>query len=104
MGQPEPASPDLLAEVRQRAYQAIDQWLDSFLPLLNTPEAPTLLELSEHMFKTRSQLLGTCMQAILDHILSHYRQLRRTSCPTCARRLYRKRLEAKKLTTLHGTV
>jgi len=104
MGEPETTSPDPLAEVRQRAYQAIDQWLDSFLPLLSTPETPTLLELSEHLFKTRSQLLGTCLQAILDHILSHYTQLRQTSCPTCARRLYRKRLEPKKLTTLHGTV
>ncbi len=104
MGEPETTSPDPLAEVRQRAYQAIDQWLDSFVPLLSTPEAPTLLELSEHLFKTRSQLLGDCLQAILDHILSHYTQLRQTHCPTCARLLYRKRLEPKKLTTLHGTV
>ena len=104
MGQPEPASPDPLAEIRQRAYRAIDQWLDSFLPLLSTPQTPTLLELSQHLFKTRSQLLGACLQAILDHILSHYTQLTQTSCPTCARRLYRKRLEPKKLTTLHGTV
>ena len=104
MGELETASPDPLAEVRQRAYEAIDHWLDSFLPLLSTPESPTLLELSEHIFKTRSQLTGACLQAILDHILSHYTQLRQIDCPTCARRLYRKRLEAKKLTTLHGTV
>lgn len=93
---------DPLAKVREQAHQALDRWLDGFVPLLGGGQPPTLMDLSDHLFASRPQLLGPCQQAVLDHIMETYHDLRCTNCPHCDRRLYRKRLQEKQLTTLHG--
>jgi len=102
-----PASPnsddDALAQVREQAHRALDSWLDGLAPLLAGGQPPTLSALSDHFFASRPQLLGTCQQAVLDHIVQTYGQTPRTDCPHCGRRLYRKRWEDKQITTLHGT-
>jgi len=101
---PSPKSDDdPLAQVREQAHQALDGWLDGLAPLLGGGQPPTLSALSEHFFASRPQLLGTCQQAVLDHIVQTYGQATRTDCPHCGRRLYRKRWENKQITTLHGT-
>ena len=97
-----PQRVDPLTEVRRRAHEALDQWLDSFGPLLDGATPPTLMELSDHVSEVRPQLLGPCVQAILDHIVENYSPVSQTSCPCCGKLLYRKRLERKKLATLHG--
>lgn len=93
---------DPLAQVRQRAHQILDTWIDGLAPLLSGDKPPTLAQLSGHMSETRAQLLGGCLQAVLDHIQANYADLRRISCPCCGRVLYRKRMESKDLSTLHG--
>jgi hypothetical protein len=94
---------DPLAQVREQAHRALDGWLDGLAPLLSGGQPPTLLALSDHFFASRPQLLGSCLQAVLDHIVEAYGQLTRTDCPHCGRHLYRKRMEDKQITTLHGT-
>ena len=94
---------DPLTQVREQAHQALDLWLDGLAPLLGGDQPPTLSALSDHFFASRPQLLGSCQQAVLDHIVDTYGQLTRTDCPHCGRRLYRKRWEEKQITTLHGT-
>lgn len=94
---------DPLARAREEGHQALDRWFDGLAPLLRGGQPPTLLALSEHFMASRPQLLGACQQAVLDHIVETYGQPRQTDCPHCDRRLYRKRLEEKQLTTLHGT-
>ena len=94
---------DPLARVREQAHQAIDRWLDALAPLLGGDQPPTISALSDYFFASRPQLLGTCQQSVLDHIVGTYGQPSHTACPHCGRRLYRKRFEDKQLTTLHGT-
>jgi hypothetical protein len=106
MALPEPtvqSEDDPLASIREQAHQAVDRWLDALAPLLAGEQPPTLSALSEHFMASRPQLLGSCQQAVLDYLVATYGQLRRTDCPRCERRLYRKRWEDKQLTTLHGT-
>ena len=94
---------DLLAQIREQAYKALDDWLHALAPLLSGGQPPTLSALSDHFLASRPQLLGSCQQAVLNHIVETYGQPTRTHCPHCDRRLYRKRWEDKLLTTLHGT-
>lgn len=94
---------DPLGQVREQAHQALDRWLDGLAPLLAGDQPPTLSALSDQFFASRPQLLGSCQQAVLDHIVDTYGQLTRTDCPHCGRRLYCKRWEEKQITTLHGT-
>lgn len=93
---------DPLAQVRQRAHQVLDSWIDDMVPLLSGDKPPTLAQLSRHMSQSRAQLMGGCLQAVLDHIQAKYANLRRISAPCCGKVLYRKRMEPKELSTLHG--
>lgn len=93
---------DLQGELRQRFQQAAGEWFDGFVPLLSADELPTLEQLSGHIGATRAQFLGSCLQAVLDHIQEKYADLRKTSCPSCGKTLYRKRMEPKEISTLHG--
>ena len=83
------------------AHDALDAWLDQLEQ--DTPAPPTLLEISERFMTTRQQLLGACLETV---IRQHYAaDLAQTEavCP-CGRRLFRRRLDAKEISTLHGRV
>ncbi len=93
----------LPASVRQRVHEATDRWLDSMEPLLQQEHPPSLMDLSEHVLETRRQLLGESLQAVVEHILEDYCGLSQADCPSCGRRLFRKRFEPKQLSTQHGS-
>ena len=83
------------------AHDALDAWLDQLEQ--DTAEPPTLLEISERFMATRLKLLGACLETV---IRQHYAaDLAQTEavCP-CGRRLFRRRLDAKEISTLHGRV
>ena len=83
------------------AHDALDAWLDQMEA--ESAEPPTLLEISERFMATRLELLGACLEAV---IRQHYAtELAQTEavCP-CGRRLFRRRLDAKEISTLHGRV
>ncbi len=94
---------DALSEVRTMAHQHLDAWLDQLAPLFEQPRAPTLQELSGLFTRTRSQLLGGCLQALTEALYGELREQRQIDCPGCAKRLSRKRLDPKQLNTLQGT-
>jgi len=85
------------------AHQHLDAWLDQLAPWFEQPRAPTLPELSGLFTRTRSQLLGGCLQALTEALYGELREQRQIDCPGCAKRLSRKRLDPKQLNTLQGT-
>ena len=93
----------LPASARQQAREAMGRWLDSLGPLLQQGQPPSLMGLSEHVLQTRRQLLGDSLQAVVEHILEDCCGLSQADCPSCGRRLFRKRFEPKQLSTQHGS-
>jgi hypothetical protein len=88
-------------EVRSMAHDALDAWLDQLEA--DTTEAPTLLEISERFMQTRLTLLGTCLEAVIRQRYAADLQQTEAVC-ACGRRLVRRRLDAKEISTLHGRV
>jgi hypothetical protein len=88
-------------EVRTMAHDALDAWLDQLEA--DTAEGPTLLEISERFLQTRLTLLGTCLEAVIRQRYAADLQQTEAVC-ACGRRLFRRRLDAKEISTLHGRV
>ena len=95
-------SPDQLQEVRAMAHRELDQWLDRMRPLLEQSKPPTLLELSRHFSETRGELLGGVLQSLSETLYAELLDQKQCHCPTCARRLNRKRVDRKRCNTLQG--
>lgn len=88
-------------DLRTMAHDALDAWLDQIEAETTTP--PTLLDLSEQFLATRTHLLGACLEAVIrQHYAADLAQIEAV-CP-CGRRLARRRLDAKEISTLHGRV
>jgi len=83
------------------AHDALDAWLDQLEP--QTAEPPTLLEISERFMATRLQLLGACLETVIRQQYAADLAQTEMSC-SCGRRLFRRRLDAKEISTLHGRV
>ena len=88
-------------DLRTMAHDALDAWLDQIEA--DATDSPTLLDLSERFLATRAQLLGACMEAIIRRQYAADLEQIETVCG-CGRRLARRRLDAKELSTLHGRV
>lgn len=95
------AAQDLQEDLRTMAHEALDGWLDQIEA--ETPERPTLLEISERFLATRTQLLGACLEAVIRQRYAADLEQIEAVC-ACGRRLARRRLDAKEISTLHGTV
>lgn len=95
-------SPDPLQELRAMAHRELDQWIDQLRPLLEQPKPPTLLELSRHFTKTRGQLLGGILQSLSETLYAELLEQKQCTCPKCAKRLNRKRMDRKTYNTLQG--
>src|SRR5229473_6689616 len=88
-------------DLRTMAHDALDAWLDQLAA--QTPDAPTLLEISEQFMQTRLTLLGACLEAVIRQRYAADLQQTEAVC-ACGRRLFRRRLDAKEISTLHGRV
>jgi hypothetical protein len=91
----------LAEEVRTMAHDALDTWLDQLEA--DTSEAPTLREISERFLQTRHAVLSACLEAVIRRRYAKELQQTEAVC-TCGRRLCRRRLDAKAISTLHGTI
>ena len=89
-------------DVRARAHQSLDAWLDELAPLFDQPRAPSLRALSEHFTETRGHLLGGCLKALTEELYADFRAQRQINCPHCDKTLNRKRLDRKRIATLQG--
>ena len=83
------------------AHDALDKWLDQIEAEAAT--APTLREISERFVATRAELLGACLEAVIHRQYAAELQQTEAVC-ACGRRLRRRRLDAKEISTLHGRV
>ena len=83
------------------AHDALDAWLDQMEA--ESAEPPTWLAISERFMATRLTLLGACLEAIIHQQYAAELAQTEAVCP-CGRRLFRRRLDAKELSTLHGRV
>ena len=95
------AALDWHEEVRTMAHDALDAWLDQLDQA--TAEPPTLLEISERFMATRLQLLGACLETVIRQRYAADLAQTEAVC-ACGRRLFRRRVDAKELSTLHGRV
>lgn len=85
------------------AHDAIDEWVDSLAPFFEEDREVSLSELSEHITRTRGQLFSACMKAAIEKLYGDELARDKAPCPTCKRLLKRKRLDAKEVSTLHGS-
>lgn len=91
----------LAEEVRTMAHDALDAWLDQLEA--DTAETPTLRAISERFLQTRHALLGACLDAVIRRRYATELQQTEAVCG-CGRRLFRRRFDAKQISTLHGTI
>jgi len=92
---------DWREDLRTMAHDALDKWLDQIEA--ETATAPTLREISDRFLATRADLLGACLEAVIRRQYAAELQQTEAVC-ACGRRLRRRRLDAKELSTLHGRV
>jgi hypothetical protein len=86
-------------DLRTMAHDALDKWLDQIQA--ETGTTPTLLEISERFMATRVQLLGACLEGLIRQQYAADLSQAEAEC-RCGRRLRRRRLDAKEISTLHG--
>jgi hypothetical protein len=90
-----------LEDLRTLAHDALDAWLDQVDA--DTPEAPSLRDISERLLQTRHAVLSACLDTIIRQ--RYARELQQTDAEcACGRRLVRRRFDAKAVSTLHGTI
>ena len=83
------------------AHDALDAGLDQLEA--DTAEAPTFREISERFLHTRHRLLSACLETVIRQ--RYAKELHQTEAVcSCGRRLFRRRFDAKELSTLHGTI
>ena len=92
---------DRQEDLRTMAHDALDTWLDQIEA--ETATAPTLREISARFLATRAELLGACLEAVIRRQYAAELQQTEAVC-ACGRRLRRRRLDAKEISTLHGRV
>ena len=95
------AALDWQEDRRTMAHDALDAWLDQIEG--ETAERPTLRDLSERFLATRGQLLGACLEAVIRRRYAAELDQSEAVC-ACGRRLARRRLDPKAISTLHGDV
>jgi len=82
-------------------HDALDAWLDQIEA--ETAAPPTLLDLSEQFMASRLTLLGACLETVIRQQYAADLAQTEAVCE-CGRRLARRRLDAKEISTLHGRV
>src|SRR3989441_3872725 len=92
---------DRREDLRTMAHDALDTWLDQLDA--DRSKAPTLREISERFMATRLELLGACLETVIRQQYAAELQQTEAVC-ACGRRLRRRRLDAKEISTLHGRV
>jgi len=83
------------------AHDALDTWLDQLEAKTDHP--PTLREISDRFLTTRLELLSACLETVIQQHYAKDLQQTEAHC-ACGRRLRRRRVDAKEISTLHGCV
>lgn len=89
------------ADLRTMAHDALDAWLDQLEAPADAP--PTLREISDRFLATRLELLSACLETVIRRHYAADLEQTEAACH-CGRRLRRRRLDAKAISTLHGSI
>ncbi len=89
---------------RAQAHRQLDQWVDQQTNLFEAEKLPTLREMSDQFMKTRSTLMGGCLEEMATQLTASYRQQELAPCPHCEKILKRHSINAKTLHTLQGSI
>ena len=95
--------PQPYGEFSVMAHDALQGWLDkNFAPLFERGERPTLRDLSNLMTESRSEFLGTCLEALGEKLHEADLEQEWADCDQCGKPTRRKRLDAKAVSTMQG--
>jgi hypothetical protein len=94
----------LIEAFRTAAYRQVDKWVDQQTTLLTAPELPTLRQMSAQFTKTRTTLLGGCLQEMVLHLTASYQQQEFAPCPCCGKILKRHSVNGKTVHTMQGSL
>jgi len=98
-----PASESNLEGFRQMFHDKVDRWIDDHVaPLFAEGQQPTLRELSERFQSTRSEFLGPGLVELAQRLHAGEIDPDVAECPQCGKRLPRKRLGKRTVSTLQG--
>ena len=94
----------LIEAFRAAAHRQVDKWVDQQTGLLTAPELPTLRQMSAQFTKTRTTLLGGCLQEMVLHLTASYQQQEFAPCPCCGKILKRHSVNGKTVHTMQGSL
>jgi Uncharacterised protein family (UPF0236) len=94
----------LLEAFRAAAHRQLDQWVDQQTGMFITQKLPTLRQMSDQFSKTRTTLLGGCLQEMAFQLTAFYRSQDFAPCPCCGKQLKRHSINAKTLHTMQGSI
>lgn len=100
---PKDKSP-LIAAFRAAAHEQLDRWVDQQTNLFEAETLPTLRQISDQFTRTRSTLMGGCLEEMVKELTEVYRSQELAGCPHCGTSLKRHSLNTKTLNTLQGSV
>jgi hypothetical protein len=94
----------LIAAFRAAAHEQVDRWVDRQTNLFEAETLPTLRQISDQFTRTRSTLLGGCLEEMVKELTEAYQAQELAGCPHCGKSLKRHSINAKTLNTLQGSV
>ena len=100
----QPDKKAFLETFRAAAHRRLDQWVDEQESMFATLEVPTLRQMSEQFMKTRTTLLGGCLQEMALQLTAEYREQELALCPCCGKTLKRHSVNPKTLHTMQGSI
>ena len=94
--------PDDVEEFRVMSHKKLDEWIDVLEEEFRKNPTPSLMQVSDLFHHTRHMLLGACMGAAIERLFPEYANQQWADCPKCGRKLHRKRMDKRRVSTMQG--
>jgi hypothetical protein len=94
----------LIEAFRAAAYRQVDKWVDQQTEMFAAETLPTLRQMSDQFMRTRSTLLGGCLEEMVKELTASYLQQEQALCPHCGKPLKLHSINPKTLHTLQGSI
>ena len=94
--------PDDVEEFRVMSHKKLDEWIDVLEEEFRKNPTPSLMQVSDLFHHTRHMLLGACMGAAIERLFPEYANQQWAQCPKCGRKLHRKRMDKRRVSTMQG--
>jgi len=93
---------NVLEEFRNMSHKKLDEWIDDLEAGFRENPNPSLVDLSDLFQKSRTQFLSACMGAATERLYPDYMEQEWADCPRCGKKVYRKRMDKKIVSTMQG--